>query len=216
MPAALRLIVAKTEPLLRGQEHFWKVARKLGEADRPFTAAELRELTEEPHDSTVTTFLRRLWKGGYLVRGKVRHLKGRKKEQEWHLHGAAPGELPRLADDGSRLSPVTAQGAMWNVMRGPAGRAGFTWRDLVAWGSTELLEIKANTAKSYIALLQRAGYLLLLDPGHPGTPATWKLRPAMNTGPKPPMILAAKLVYDQNRGKVTGPVIAVQPGEVEP
>jgi hypothetical protein len=62
--------------------------------------------------------------------------------------------------------------------------------------------------KSFIQELRRGGYLLTLDDGGPAKPAIYKLRPAMNTGPLPPMILTAKIVYDQNRSQIMGEAVA--------
>lgn len=209
MVVALRLTVGRAEPLLRGQEHFWRCIRVLGRDGNAFSASALRAMSDEPRIETVTTYLRRLTTAGLLrVEGTARNATTRKHERLYVLV-REQDEPPVLTKDGG-LAPrqTSAQQAMWNVMRGPLGRQGFTFADLVAWGSTEDVSIKEWTAKSFIQALSAAGYLLQLDPGGPRRRAVWRLRPAMNSGPKPPMILVAKLVYDQNRGKVAGPVIA--------
>jgi hypothetical protein len=35
-----------------------------------------------------------------------------------------------------------------------------------------------------------------------------RLKPSMNSGPRPPMILRAKLVFDQNRHRLVGDIMA--------
>lgn len=204
---ALRLTIGKAEPLLRGEAHFWRVARTLGAEGRSFTAAQIAELSAEPHFGTITTWLRRLESAGIAARkGTGRAASGRP-EALWRLV-QSPETLPVIGHDGRIARPRSVRQQIWNTMRGPACRDGFTYRDLVAYGSTDDLAVKPVTAKSYIQELKRGGYLLQLDAGGPGRPALWRLRPAMNTGPLPPLILTAKLVYDQNRGRVVGETIA--------
>lgn len=212
MPVALKLIVTKAEPLMRGQDHFWRVIRALGAEGRLFTAAQVGAVSDEAHRSTITTYLRRLEMAGYLAGRGTRRSASGKHERQWELL-RGPEATPTVSRDGTRQRQTTAQQQMWNVMRGPMARTGFTYADLVAYGSTDDLAIPAVTAKSYIALLFKAGYLLQLHPGGPGKPALWRLRPAMNTGPQPPMALRAKLIFDQNRHRVVGDAIAE---EVDP
>lgn len=208
MPLALRLTIDRAEPLRRGQDHFWRVARTLGADGRAFTASAIAALSDEPHVGTISTWLRRLARAGFVARvGRQRSTASPQTEQAWAL-ASSPDVLPVISRDGTVSRPRSARQQMWNVMRGPAGRNGWTYLDLLQFGSTEDLPIRPNTAKSYIQELKRGGYLLQLDPGGPGRPALWRLRPAMNTGPLPPMILTAKLVYDQNRGRVFGEALA--------
>lgn len=206
MPVALKLTVAKAEPILRGQDHLWRVIRAMGDADRRFSASQVASVSQEPHSGTVTTFLRRLMLAGVVERdGALRSTTNGRLEHVYRLL-RSPEHTPHLTRYGMR--PTTAQQQLWNVMRGPLARAGFTYADLVAYGSTDDLTIPAVTARSYITLLFKAGYLLQLHPGGPGKPALWRLRPAMNTGPLPPMALRTKLIFDQNRHRVVGDTIA--------
>lgn len=208
MPVALRLTVEKAERLYRGQEHFWRVARALGADGKTFTASAIATVSAEPHIGTITTWLRRLWKAGVVMKeGRVTSSSSGRNETVWRL-GQSPETLPIIGRDGTVRRPRSVRQQMWNVMRGPSGRGGFSYADLVAYGSTDDLPVKPITAKSYIQELKRGGYLMQLHPGGPGTPAVWRLRPAMNTGPKPPMILTAKVIYDQNRSRVMGETIA--------
>lgn len=213
MPMALRLTVKRTEPLYRGQEHFWRVARTLGADGKAFTASAIASVSQEPHLSTITTWLRRLHTAGILANeGTSISPRSGRPETSWRLL-QSPEALPVIGRDGSLQRPRSVRQQMWNVMRGPTGRSGFTFADLVAFGSTDDLAVKSITAKSFIQELRRGGYLLTLDDGGPAKPAIYKLRPAMNTGPLPPMTMRAKLVYDQNRSQIMGETIAeeVQP-----
>lgn len=212
MVAVLKLTVDKVEPLLRGQEHFWKVARTLGDGGRAFTGPQIASLSEEPHISTVTTFLRRLESAGFVEKAGADKRPGAKRATLWRLL-RSPEKLPPMDRDGNVRRPRSVRQQIWNVIRGPAGKQGFTVHDLVAWGSTDDLPIKLWTAKSYVQDLRRGGYLIQLDPGGPQRPAVWRLKPSMNSGPLPPLVLQAKLVFDQNRSRLTGDVLAeeVQP-----
>lgn len=213
MPVSLRLSINKSEPVFRGQEHFWRVARALGADGRTFTASAIASVSAEPHIGTITTWLRRLWKAGILAQdGFALNAWSGRKEAAWRLM-QSPEALPIIGRDGKVKRPRSVRQQMWNVMRGPSGREGFTYADLVTYGSTDDLPVRAVTAKSYIQELKRGGYLIQLDPGGPGRPAIWRLRPAMNSGPLPPMVLTAKVVFDQNRGRVVGETVAeeVQP-----
>jgi hypothetical protein len=208
MALALRLTVSKAEPLRRGQEHFWRVARTLGADRRTFTAAQIAELSDEPHIGTIVSWLRRLEKAGIIAAsGRQPSPSSSRRETAWSLL-RSPETLPVISRDGSTTRPRTARQQMWNVMRGPAGRTGFTYGDLVTFGSTDDLSIGANTAKSFIQEMRQGGYLIQLDRGGPGRPAIWRLRPAMNSGPLPPMTLTGRVIYDQNRGRLSGEVVA--------
>lgn len=207
MPLVLKLTVGKTDPVLRGQDHLWRVIRTLGADERNFTAAQVAAVSQEPHIGTVTSFFRRLALAGFLSKvGSLRSASHGRLEQLYRLD-RNPEETPIVSADGTTQRPRSARQQMWNIMRGAAGRGGFSYLDLVALASTEDVVVEANTAKSFIQELKGA-YLVQLDRGGAGRPAIWRLRPAMNTGPLPPMTLRAKVVFDQNRQRVVGDVLA--------
>jgi hypothetical protein len=94
---------------------------------------------------------------------------------------------------------------MWNYIR-MAPR--FDKRDLAKFASVEGVSITVQTAASFIKHLNAAGYLMVVQPGGPRHPQVYRLDPAKNTGPNAPMILSAKMVYDQNHDKIVGPIKA--------
>jgi hypothetical protein len=208
MGIVLKLTVGKAEPMLRGQDHFWRVMRALGADGRAFSASQVAALSAERGVDTICTYVRRLSEAGYVeALGKKKTGRGRP-EQTYRLL-KTPETAPAVTKPGTPPKrPTSAQQAMWNTMRGPMSKAGFTAHDLVAYGSTDDLRIATATAKRYIAALRKAGYFIIIDPGGPNRPSIQRLRPAMNSGPRPPMILTAKLVFDQNRERVAGEVIA--------
>lgn len=203
MSLVLALKVRKGGAPRRGNDHFWSV---IMDHHRAGTTVSVREIQNASDDANgaVRDFVMRLEKAGLVERVAPAPLAVDVAYRPLVIQSAAP----RVRRDGSIIESQPATRCMWNLMRGPVGRGGFTYRDLVHWGQTDETPISTNTAKSYIQMLRGAGYLLQVDPGKPGTPATWRLDPAMNTGPQAPMILRTKLVFDPNRQEVFGPAEA--------
>lgn len=187
------------KPVLRGIEHFWSVIRELDERG-PWTVHDIY-LRSNTHQATIRDFVRRLVAGGFVVDTGETCLTAptTTPARQYRLQGHKPMRAPRLRRDGSPGDQGRGQQQMWNVMRGPLARDGFTFHDLVLWGSTEEIRVSKETARKYTQHLAGAGYLLQLHAGGPRKPAVWRLKPAMNTGPRPPLILTARIVYDQNR-----------------
>lgn len=188
------------KPVLRGIEHFWSVIRELDVAG-PWTVHDVYMQSNVGDRSTVSDFVRRLVAAGMAVEGKERVAVAgpSKTATTYRLSGHQPMRAPRLRRDGTSADQGRGQQQMWNVMRGPLARNGFTFHDLVLWGSTDEIRVAKETARKYTSHLAGAGYLLQLRAGEPGKPALWRLKPAMNTGPRPPLILTARIVFDQNR-----------------
>lgn len=186
-------------PVLRGIEHFWSVIRKLDE-EGAWTVHDVY-LRSNAHRSTVSDFVRRLVAAGMAIELEERRLTAPKTTpaRQYRLQGHKPMRAPRLRRDGSPAGQGRGQQQMWNVMRGPLARDGFTFHDLSLWGSTDNALIAAETAKRYVQHLAGAGYLLPVRAGAPGKAAVWRLKPSMNTGPRPPLILTARIVFDQNK-----------------
>ncbi len=109
---------------------------------------------------------------------------------------------------GDDAPPDAPRQQMWNVMRGPMGRDGFDLRDLMAWGSTAAVGVTEAEARRFIRALLRGGYLFVVQPGVHLRPTRWRLRPRMNTGPKPPQAFRARMIFDANLGQVVGAVAA--------
>lgn len=207
MSAVLAFQVPPGKPVLRGIDHYWRVIRDL-DGRGPWTVMDIRGLTGGAVDlSTIRDFVRR------LVAGEIAYVDEHSPQGVLYRLRRSPLATPRLRRDGSPALQGRGQTAMWNVMRGPIGRGGFTASDLVLYGSTETIQIAPATALSYIKHLAQAEYLVCLRKGKPGQQGTYRLKPGMHTGPLPPLILRSQVVYDQNRGEAIGPVEA---REVEP
>lgn len=181
----------------RGFDGFWLIIRAL-DADGPWTTAMVVERTNVLHQS-VGDFVVRLVKGGYAAcvgeepNGKLHPIKRYRLRQ-------TPSEAPRLRRDGSECLP-TRQEQMWRAMR---ALAQFDYRELAFAASTDTVAVSPVAARDYIARLSHAGYLTTVRAAKPGTPAIWRLRPAMNTGPLAPLVMRTKFVWDANRQAVMG------------
>lgn len=204
MSIVLKLQVSKAERILRGQAHYWKVMRALQAEHGEITTAAI-DAASNGDSGDVRKFVRGLINAGYVQEaGETgRAMPGGNVEKTYRIV-RDQAECPRLTKAGQG----TGQRNMWNVLRGPLGRDGLNARDLAAYASTELSPVPVETARSYLKVLAHAGYLVPLAKGGPGRLTVWRLKPSMNTGPLPPMILRSRMVYDQNADRMIGDVVA--------
>lgn len=209
MSIVLALTMKKTgKRVLRGNDHFWTVIMERHRDGKTFSIRDVDQASNV-RDATIRDFIRRLEKAQLIELVEEHPTLIDNRYKPLVIQSAAP----RVRRDGSVIESQPATRCMWNLMRAPLGRNGFTYVDLVGWARTDETQVSPNAAKTYIQMLRAAGYLIQIDPGKPGTPATWRLDPKMNTGPQAPMILRTKLVFDPNRQEVIGPAEAeeVQP-----
>ena len=95
---------------------------------------------------------------------------------------------------------------MWRTLRLIAGDTNA--RELAAHAATAAAPVALSAAEHYLGALHAAGYLIRTQAGRglgkpgKGLPARYRLNPARNTGPRPPMICRTKVVYDPNEDKV--------------
>ena len=142
-------------------------------------------------------YVRRLIRGGYVeVAGRQ---VGHNGACMYRL-ARRPHEAPRLRRDGKPARP-SGQRQIWNAIR---RMKQFMTVELAVTASTDECRVTPATAQTYVLRLAAAGYLAVKQPGKPGKPAIWRLRPSMDTGPRPPAVLRSRLVYDHNRGAVMG------------
>ncbi|MFM9902161.1 MAG: hypothetical protein ACKVOT_14210 [Polaromonas sp.] len=107
-----------------------------------------------------------------------------------------PGVAPRVSDRGAKVTQGSGTEAMWRVMK---ILPTFDYRDVAEAATLGDLVISAQTAKSYVVHLARAGYLATVRPSKPGTPARHRLE--RNTGMHAPCITRLKVVFDRNTGE---------------
>lgn len=200
MPNEVILRHAGTRPTLHGQDHVWTVIRRLGRSGAPFTVDDVRGRSNDPRRSSIAEYMARLEKARFIERcGKMPGAEPGRRRNCYRLlkHQV---ETPAVDRQGNRRPRVSGRQSMWNVMRGPIGRAGFTIRELVAGASTETAPVGPAGAQTYVSILARAGYLMKLP--KQGRHAVWRLKPSRNTGPRAPRALARGGIYDQNLQEV--------------
>ncbi|CAA0128962.1 Uncharacterised protein [Starkeya nomas] len=182
----------------RGFADFWKIIREL-DMSGPWTIAMVTGQTRSHHE-VVGRYVRRLAKGGFAEVVNRPDRGGLPPAAHYRLL-KNPVDAPRVRPDGSECLP-TAQEQMWRAMR---SLRQFDARELAFSASTDVVSVSLPAAKSYIARLVAADYLDVVRPGKggvKGTLAIWRLRPNMNTGPLPPLVMHTRFVWDQNRSVV--------------
>ncbi|MDL2332869.1 hypothetical protein [Brucella inopinata] len=208
MSIILKLTAAKDRPPLRGFDHYWNVIMDCAMAEKPFSARDIFNCSNA-HMSDINDFLRR------LVKAKIIEMTGNTGERNEAFYRVLVRQsaTPKVRRDGTIVDGMTKQQAIWNYMRSEAGRLGFTAQDITVWQRAGDTPIDIDAVKSYVKFLHKAGYLLEVQKGRPGKLGVYRLQHHMNTGPKPPMILRIKAVFDQNRHEIVGPAEAqeVQP-----
>ena len=205
MSRVLAFDVPPGKPVLRGNDHYWRVILEVGAGGASWSVTDVLSRSRGADRSSINDFVRRLCRAGFVVEAADR--------QRHYRLIRSQLTTPSLRRDGTPGLQGRGQTAMWNVLRGPLGRSGISAPEVALYASTETVRVAPASAASYLKHLAQAGYLLCLREGKPGKPASYRLKPAMQTGPLPPLVLRTQIVFDQNRGEAVGPVEA---REVEP
>jgi hypothetical protein len=146
------------------------------------------------NDDTVLSYLRCLIAGGYVARnGQTSN------SAAYSVLKDVGAEAPKLNRDGTLNLQGQGVEAMWRSLRilGELDAA-----ELAASASASGVMVSLATARSYLAWLHKADYVLQLTKGVPGTLARYRLAPGKYTGPRPPMIQRIGQVFDPNLGAV--------------
>lgn len=154
---------------------------------------------------TARDYIISLGRGGYLAARETLNKIGRGHPvKHYTLINDAGAEAPRLRRDGTPVTQGLAQEQMWRTLR--MAKSDTNARELAAHASTPTVPVAEVAAKSYLKMLDAGGYLQTTRVGHGtgngGVQARYKLLPARNTGPRPPMVCRAKVVYDPNENRV--------------
>jgi hypothetical protein len=98
--------------------------------------------------------------------------------------------------------PATAKEPLWVAIR---TLKSFGLKELVFAASTET-RISHGAASMFLHRLKRAGYLTVTRKAAPGRSAIWRLKPGMNTGPRPPVLrsVRATMLWDPNLKQFVG------------
>lgn len=169
---------------LTPRERIWAAIREL----KRFTIYGLARRVHI-HDRTVQTYVDALREAGYVEQTTP--------GGAYELDRDIGIDAPRLDSKGREVTQGHGTLALWRAMR---IHKQFDFRELAAFASTDTLRVASNTARAYCQMLARAGYLQIVRPSKPGTPARYRL--AKYTGPKAPMIQRVRHLYDPNLGQV--------------
>ncbi len=188
------------QPYQSPRQRVWVAIRK---HRNEFTIQQVAELGQMKYESA-REFICSLTKAGVteiLREDKVYdHAKSIKKRY-YRLIQDLGYTVPTLTKDGTVVSKVTGNKAMWNALR--ITKRALNANELAQLASNDELTIKVETAKEYLRALQRAGYLVVTQQANnAGGRAKYQLLPNMNTGPNPPQIQRAKQVFDPNTNQV--------------
>lgn len=202
MSAVLALKLKDYELRPRGFDRLWQVMRDVGQNGNIFTIKDVERHTRKQCFKDVRDFVRRLEKANILdCVGQVSD-GGWKGAKQYKLL-STPRMTPSIDRSGKPLHRHRGQTQMWAAIR---SLSRFSKHDIALAASTEECAIPVSTAERYIRALKAAGYFLIVQEGRPRHAEYYRLRPDMQTGPLPPRILHTKVVYDQNRRAIVGPV----------
>ena len=104
---------------------------------------------------------------------------------------------PRVDAQGRESRAPLGVIAMWRAMK---VRRTFDAAQLAADATQGDITCTLGTAKSYLQQLKRAGYLAVERESVPGRLARYRL--VRDTGPLPPAVTRAKVVFDRNTGEL--------------
>lgn len=185
------------------RQRIWTAIRARGVAahwtldDIQADTRRLRELGGSVEHATLRTYVQCLVAAGIVE--LVSMGAGRYPRKAYCLQRDEGVEAPRVRRDGERVTMGLAQEQMWRTLR-MLGHCDTNARELAAHASTSAAPVAQVAAADYLGTLATAGYLEITTAGHGNgrTPSRYRLRADMNTGPRPPMVCRARVVFDPN------------------
>ena len=193
----LKITAAKGQRVLTGRDHYWSLMMDAEMRSEPFSIDDIFGLSNNRSRVQIASFV------ADLERARIIQPTGDVNGRGMAFYRVAirQSATPVFSRAGELIAePMTARQALWNGMRSPFFRAGFSIVDLAAFASTDALKINPRSAKNYVLRLEHAGYLLALR--EPGMHTIWRL--LVNTGPDAPKLIHAECIYDPNRNAVVG------------
>ncbi|TAM37826.1 MAG: hypothetical protein EPN61_14855 [Burkholderiaceae bacterium] len=106
-------------------------------------------------------------------------------------------EAPRVNRNGKSVAGGMHNLAMWRCMK---ALRDFDFHEIQRAASVGNVEVAPHTAKMYVNLLAKAGYLREARPRGPNYPTRYRL--ARDSGARPPAITKRQTVFDRNTGEV--------------
>lgn len=171
------------------RERMWAAMLQLGR----FEAAQIERAAHPASPATLKTYIQSLAKAGFLRAEGEAKLSRR---ITWVV-AKRQAKAPMLDRNGQAIKPALGTLAMWRAMK---VRKVFDAAEIAADATQGGMTCPIGTVKSYLKALMRSGYLRVEMKSKPGTLA--RLRLINDTGPLPPAVTRAKVVFDRNTGKL--------------
>ncbi|MFN3985703.1 MAG: hypothetical protein ACK4KV_09435 [Rhodocyclaceae bacterium] len=176
-----------------------------------------RALGGSVEPATLLTYVQSLVAAGLVRVVSSEKVRGNCARKTYALVRDEGAEAPRVRRDGTRVIQGLAQEQMWRTLR-MLGHGDTNARELAAHASSTSTTVAETAANDYLRRLAQAGYLDTTRPGHGtgrgGVLARYRLRPEMNTGPRPPMVCRTRVVFDPNlQAVVWAPVVTEEDAE---
>lgn len=176
-----------------GPEVLWPMIRKLGEKG-PFAIDDVVALCRCP-PGQVESYMARLHMAGYVA--AAGETTDRKRLWQLTSQKVVP---PFLDTKGNPAHGHEMLTRIWRALKMAKAVSVSTLRSFVDDGEVTL---SADTARTYLNALAEAGYLDVIEAKVPLGERRYRLKPGMMTGPLPPRLLRATLVYDPNRKELS-------------
>jgi hypothetical protein len=190
----------------RGNAGFWEIICKLHRAQGDFTVADI-DGESNVNVKMIQKYVRLLIAGGFVERVGRKDRPAKRFEASRFRLLKSPNRAPRVRADGSGIADA-AIGNLWTAIRGIKS---FGLRELMFTAATDDVKPSYALTKRYVCYLTTAGYLTVVLSAVGSKPATWRLKPGMDTGPLPPCLkaLRADAMYDPNlKAFVGAPALA--------
>jgi len=184
----------------QNRQEIWQFIRK----NPLFKIADITNATLI-HHGTISTYIFSLCNAGIVDRTQPKYSRNRRRKRNMIHEKSYSDQVYKLVKDKGHTAPtVTRDGSpslvgrhrnnMWRTMRMIKN---FSTRELQIYASTEDCQMSIDTARLYISMLAKAGYLKKL-PNY-----RYQFLPVMHTGPLPPIVQTGRRsVFDQNLGKI--------------
>ncbi|WP_431287499.1 hypothetical protein [Roseateles chitinivorans] len=174
---------------LMPRERMWAAMLQLGR----FQAAQIEQAAHPAKHTTLQTYIQCLAKGGFIrTEGEAERFSC----ATWVVV-KRPTKAPMLDRNGEAIKPSLGTLAMWRAMK---VRKVFDADEIAADATQGGMTCSRATVRTYLQALLRSGYLRVEKAGGPRKLA--RLRLVNDTGPLPPAITRAKVVFDRNTGKL--------------
>lgn len=186
-PAQLEMIGGKSP-----RQRIWEEIRQ---APDDFECYRVSKRANVDLDSFLS-YIKCLTAAGYVELVK----RGSKRDQRtYRLIKNSGAEAPRVDKKGQPVKQGLGVECVWRTLR-MMGELDVAL--LCQHVSLAGIDIQDTTVKRYICALRKAGYLQTTLPSTPHRMERFRLKPSMNTGPRPPQVQSVKTVYDPNVNKV--------------